>query len=289
MNDARVYWKGVALTALGVIVISPDAMLYKQLTSDFWTTAFWRLLLLGAVVSLYLIVTHRGAVLRKVRDIGRIGIAAAVALTFSNLGFLYGLTHTTVADTLAIIAAAPIFTAFFEMAIGHRPPLRTWLAAIAVAVGIAVIFDAGFTLDNWKGNLGALVSSISISLYFTLGRARRQADMTPALAMSAFLTAGVAAVASSTLMPAAGDWPILLFLGLFILPVSLGLITAGPRRIPATEVGLLLLLEPALGPIWAWVFIDEVPGDQTLVGGALILGAIMLHGLAGLAQRRTAR
>jgi len=283
------YWRGVLLTGLGALVLSPDATLFKLLDSGFWTSAFWRLTLLFASIALYLVWRHGSGLGGLIRALGWALPAAALAMSFSNIGFLYALTHSPVADTLAIIATAPIFTALLAMALGERPPLRTWIAAAAVAIGIAIIFDASFHAGDLRGNLGALTAAVSISFYFIACRQRRQLDMAPALALSAALSAAVAALLAPTLTPAASDWPLLMALGFFVLPVSFLLITFGPKRLPAAEVGLLLLLETTFGPLWAWLFVHEVPSRTTLMGGGLVLGALALHSFAALLQRgRTA-
>lgn len=281
------YWLGVALTAGGVVILSPDALLFRLLDSSLWTAAFWRLFLMGCAVSLIVIVTKRGRLPAELKAIGWALIPAALCMGVSNLGFVFALTHTSVADTLAILATAPVFAAFFAILLGETPPLRTWVAAGVIAIGIWVIFDASFGLDAWKGNLAALTVAICAAIYFTICRLRQTVDMTPALALSALLSAGVAAAMADTLIPPASDWPPLLALGLFVMPVSLTLITLGPRRLPVAEVSLLMLLETALGPLWVWLALGETPSRATLFGGGLILSALIAHGLAAWREQRS--
>ena len=130
------------------------------------------------------------------------------------------------------------------------------------------------------GALAAIATAISVALFFVIGRLKRDQDLTPALGLSAGLTALFAIFLADTLIPVTADWPNLIFVGLFLLPVSLILITLGPRRLPAAEVGLLMLLETALGPIWAWTVLGEIPSETTILGGTLIVGALGAHGIA---------
>jgi len=159
MSQSRDYWVGVALTGLGAVVLSPDALLIRMLGADLWTAAFWRLLLMCAAISAFLLV-FRGRKLRAdVQAIGWALLPAALAMTVCNLGFLYALTHTTVADTLALIATAPVFAAFFGMAIGETPPFRTWLAAGAIAVGMGdTLFGHYLDLDAAPGRIAEAVA-----------------------------------------------------------------------------------------------------------------------------------
>ena len=284
LSIAPEYWRAIWMTALGSIILSVDSLLFRLLEADLWTAAFWRLLLMGIAVTLYIYIRRRRMIVTDLSLIGWTMLPAVLCMSASNLGFLYGLTHTTVADTLAIIATAPVFSAIFAMALGERPPLRTWIAAAAVAVGIALIFGAGFSGGGWRGQLGAATAAICIAIFFTLCRLKRGVEMTPALGLSSFASAGLAAILATTLAPPAGDWPVLLLLGWLVLPAAL--ITLGPRHLPAAEVGLLMLLETALGPLWVWLALGEEPSAETLAGGALILGALIAHSLAALRRRR---
>ncbi len=290
MPARRDYWTGIWLTGLGAIILSPDSLLFRLLDGPLWTSAFWRLLLMGSAICLWLAATRRRRLLDDIRAIGSALPIAIFAMGVCNLAFLYALTETTAANVLALIATAPVFTAIFGLAIGERPPLRTWLAAGGIAVGVAVILDAGLATDGWRGILAAGLVAIFVGIYFTVGRARSDVDMTPALGLSALVSAGVAGAFAGDLAPPPGDWPLLLALGLCILPISLSLITLGPRRLPAAEVSLLLLLETALGPVWVWVGLGEVPSNATILGGGLILAALVLHSLdAWRVERRRPR
>lgn len=289
MADPRDYWRGILLTGLGAVILSPDAVLFRLLEGPFWTSTFWRLFLMGLAVTAFTVVWRRGSILSDLRAIGWALPVVAGCMAISNLGFVYAVSNTTVADTLAILATAPIFAATFAIAIGEPPPLRTWIAAAAIAAGIAIIFDAGFSAETWKGNLAALVVAVVVGVWFVVGRAKAPTPLTPCLALSCFASAAISAYLADSLVPPATDWPKLAALGLFVLPVSLTLITLGPRRLPAAEVGLLLLLETALGPIWAWLVIHETPSPATMMGGGLIIGTLVVHSLAARHGQRRRR
>lgn len=286
MTDKRIYWMGVLLTGLGAVVLSPDALLFRLLESDLWTAAFWRLLLMGLTIMGGLMIIRRRRLIGDIQAIGWALAPAAICMAISNLGFVYALTHSTVAETLTILATAPVFAAIFAAFLGERPPLRTWIAALAIAAGIAIILDAGFSGGTSAGNVGALIAAISIAGFFTIGRIRRDCDMTPALGLSSILSAIVCGCMADTLQPADGDWPVLIAVGVFILPIAFTLITLGPRRLPAAEVGLLMLLETALGPLWVWLALEEAPTEATLLGGGFIVAALAAHSLAAWRAER---
>jgi len=287
MTARKDYWLGIGLTALGAIILSPDALLFRLLQADLWTAAFWRLLLMGSALSAFLLITRRRRLLADIRALGALALPAALCMTICNLGFVYALSHTSVAVTLALIATAPAFAALFSLMLGERPPLRTWMACAAIAAGIWIIFDASIEQDAWRGAAAAGLVAVAVAAYFTIGRARKSVDMTPALAISGLISASIAACMATSIAPPDGDLPILCLMGLVVMPVSLTLITLGPRRLPAAEVSLLMLLETALGPLWVWLALNETPSRAALIGGCVIVGALTLHGLAAWkAERR---
>lgn len=280
MIERPTYWTGIALTALGALVLSPDALLFRLLESTIWTATFWRMLLMGCTVLLYLLVTRRAGLLADIHAIGWVFIPAALCLSFSNLGFVYALTHSTVAETLTILATAPVFAAIFAALLGDAPPIRTWIAAGVIAVGIAIIFNAGMALGSLQGNAAAVCAAVGIAAFFTFGRIKRDCDMTSVLCFGALLTAATCSLMANTLSPVPGDWPVLLLIGVVILPIAFVLISLGPQRLPAAEVGLLMLLETALGPLWVWLALNETPTQAILLGGVLIISALAVHSLA---------
>lgn len=289
MIERRTYWTGIALTGLGALVLSPDALLFRLLESSIWTATFWRMLLMGGTILAMLILTRRMRLLGDVITIGWVFIPAALCMSFSNLGFVYALTHSTVAETLTILATAPVFAAIFAALLGETPPIRTWIAAGVIAVGIAIIFSAGIELGSLAGNAAAICAAIGIAAFFTFGRIKRECDMTSVLCAAGLTTAAACSFMAESLRPEPSDWPTLLMIGVIILPIAFTLITLGPRRLPAAEVGLLMLLETALGPLWVWMALDEMPTRATLLGGALIISALAAHSLAAWRTERRLR
>ncbi len=286
--------KGLVITSLGVLLLTPDSLLIRLIGGDPWSLIFWRGLLLGFGLSLGLLLVHRGETWARCRAIGWAGLLTAVLVSMTTLCFIQALAHTTVANTLIIIAAAPIFAAIFSrLFLAEAVPLRTWLAIIAVLVGIAVLVsDSLSAADNESGVFGdliAMLGAISFGAAFTVIRHGKAVSMVPATALSSFLSAAVALAVGPTLAMAPEAWPLLLLLALGLLPAATALITLGPRYLPAPEVSLLLLLETVLGPFWVWLVLDEEPSAWALLGGAIVLTTLALHALAGLRQFRAAQ
>ena len=291
MSDTRSHAKGLLITAVGVLVLTPDSLIVRLIGGDPWGLIFWRGILLAAGLAVGLLLVHRGETLARCRAVGRDGLWIALLMCFSTIGFLHALAWTTVANTLIIISASPLFAALFSRVfLAETIPPRTWAAMLAAVVGIGVLvadslISAG-RAGALAGDFAALCAAVTLAGSFTVMRRAKAVSMVPASALGSLLSAVVALAVGAPLAVAPGAWPLLLLLGLVILPVATALITLGPRYLPAPEVSLLMLLETVLGPFWVWLVLREVPTPWALAGGAIVIAALCLHSLAGLRAAR---
>jgi drug/metabolite transporter (DMT)-like permease len=270
--------KGLALAVLGVLVLTPDTLLMRLVGADSWGVLFWRGLFMAAGYFALMLLWYRTELPAKVLATGSTGILVASLFATTTILFVVAINETTVANTLVIIAAAPLFAAILGWAaLGERPAWRTWIAILVAIGGIALIVADGLSGGTWVGDLIALATAVALGGHFVLVRSARDIDLTPAIGISGLITAAVALVAAESvaLSPPQIGWMALL--ALVILPISFVLITAAPRYIPAAEVGLVVLLETVLGPLWVWLAIGEEPGRYALIGGAVVIGALVLN------------
>ena len=279
--------KGLLITTTGVLVLTPDSLLVRLIALDSWSMVFWRGFLIMIGLTLALAVYYRGETLARFRAIGRTGVAAAALLAVSSVFFVLALHNTSVANTLVIIAAAPLIAAILSRVfLGEAVPARTWAAILAALTGILILVSDGPRSGTLGGDLAALATAVGVAGAFTLVRRARTLNMVPAAALSGGFTAVAMLPIATPLAIAPGEVWLLLLLGLVVLPVSFGLITLGPRYLPAPEVALIMLLETVLGPFWVWLVLEETPGSRALVGGAIVIGALILHSLAALLAYR---
>lgn len=274
--------KGLTLAILGVLALTPDTLLMRLIGADVWTMLFWRGTLMTLGYLALLVVWYRARLFAVIAAIGTHGVLVSVVFSVNTVLFVVAVTETTIANTLVIVATAPLFAAFIGWAaIGERPEPRTWIAIVVAIAGIALIFADGFRLGTWIGDLAALATGLALGGHFVLVRSARPVDMTPAVGLSGLLTAAAALIAANTVMlePVQFGWMALL--ALVILPVSFGLITVAPLYIPAAEVGLVVLLETVLGPLWVWLVMGEEPGRYALIGGAVVIAALVLNVVLG--------
>lgn len=286
--------KGLLLTTLGVLVLSPDSLLVRLTGMEPFSLLVWRGVLQAIGILAILALVYRGQVMAQIRTIGRCGILLALVFTGSTLFFILALTHTAVADVLIIIAVAPLVAALLSRSfLGETVPLRTWLAIAATLLGIGLLVLEDLGSGSLWGDLAAFGCAICIGGSLTITRHGRAVSMVPAMSLAGILTALAALplalwLEPGAFVPAAPQFAAVLLMGLLVAPVSFALITSGPRYLPAAEVGLLMLLETVLGTLWVWLAIGEYPGDLALVGGAIVMATLAGHALAGNRHRRAA-
>ncbi|MCG8359524.1 MAG: DMT family transporter [Kiloniellales bacterium] len=281
--------KGVLVTSVGVILLTPDSLLIRLIEADTWTIIFWRNLLLACTLLIGLALAHRDSLFARIRAIGLSGLAAAGLFTCSTISFITAILHTSVANTLIMVSAAPLFAALFSrLFLGEAVAQRTWIAIALTLGGIGVIVSGSLASGSLTGDLAALLTAASIGGTFTAVRSRPRVDMTPAIALGALFSAVIVSPLAVPVAVAPLDLGLLAVMGILLLPLSYLLITMGPRYLPAPEVGLLMLLETVLGPLWVWLVLGEVPTHFAFIGGAIVLGTLIAHSAVGLRSARYA-
>ncbi len=303
--DARALQaRGVALTALGVLLISPDALLIRLADVADGPLVFWRGLLTAIGFALILLASQRGnlaqrftASLSRMRGCGRTGLWVALLFTGSTLGFVLANQYTRAGNVLIILAAGPLFAAVMSrLWLGERQPAHVWGAILVSLAGVTLLVmdDAGS--GSLIGNLLALVCSLSMAANFTLCRTRPALDMSPMLTLSGLLTALCGLLACAWLTANGAEsvpsqlWPSespdfalravwLTLLCLVLSPLGFTLIQRGPLYLPSAEVALLMLLESVFGILWVWWVLEESLTLRGWVGGAMVLGAMLIKSL----------
>ena len=280
--------KGLAITALGVLFLTPDTLLIRLIDIDQWTMIFWRGALMACGLSIYVVVMHKGGTLRAFQRIGWPGLGVGLGYCLSSISFVAAVEHTSVANTLVIVASAPMFAALFSWVfLKERVPVRTMLAMLGTFGGIAIVLGQSLSGGHIMGDLAALGAAASLASAFVLVRLKKAVDMIPAVVLGSVLPALVAygsGLATPSAVPTESIW-LLILMGLIMLPLSFGLITVGPRYIPAPEVGLLLLLETVLGPFWVWLVIGEQVDTTTMIGGGIVILTLALNSAFALRQK----
>jgi drug/metabolite transporter (DMT)-like permease len=276
--------KGILLTFVAVLILSPDALLVRLIQADVWTLLFWRCLLTGVMMSFFLAIRYRRQFFESFYAIGGTGLVSALMIIVGSLLFIGSLKQTAAANTLVILAAAPIFSSLLSwLILREKIPLRTKLAIFACFGGILLIFSGSLQSGLLMGDLMALGATAMWGSNVAIIRSGKSVNMIPANVIGNLSVAPIVYfLGAQPLLVSSVDAGFLLLLGLVVLPVSFAMITLSPRYLQAPEVSLILLIETVLGPIWVWLALGEVPHTRTVIAGLLILGTLLIHTLLSL-------
>lgn len=276
------YTKGLLITFMGVLVLTPDSLLIRLIETNRPTLIFWRGLLLSTTLMLFMLARYRTRAFVEIKKIGVPGLLCSICFCGSTMLFVTSITLTAAANTLVIISLAPLFAAVLShFLIGETAPLRTWVTILVCLSGIVSIFAGSLGSGAFIGDLCAVGAALCLASYFVIVRRARTINMAPALIVSGLMVAGLTSPFADPLSISMHDLMLLMLLGGFVLPVSFALMTTGPRYLPAPEVSLILLLETVLGPFWVWLGMGEVPGLATVMGGIVVISALVIHLLLG--------
>lgn len=275
------------MTLLGVVVISPEALLIKLIDANQWTVLFWRGLLSSLVLAAFVTVHAKGRLTEPFRAIGRAGGAVAMLFAVSNTFFVAAITHTGTANVLVIVSIGPLITALLTwLFLGEKIGAATWWATIAVAISLTVIMMGAFEVGEAWGNAAALVAAMAFAAALIIVRKARLVRMIPAAALGQ-LGSAIVAVMFGISAPRGSDIAYLALLGGLLLPIASALIVLGPRRISAPDVSLITQVEVLLGPLWVWLVLDEAPSLRVLVCGLAILMTLVIHAFVVAAPKTT--
>lgn len=253
---------------------------------------FWRALF-TALAMLVILPLLRGA--RVFSDMRRAGTAfwvSGVCWSVMFTAYMVALTMTSVANVLVTMSLGPLMTALIaRVFIGHRIPVRTWVAILAAGAGIAYMYGAQLAGGQMVGTLVALCVPIAGATNWTVTQNAHAQGHDVDLVPAVFIGAVISCLATSPLAypfhATAHDLGLLAYLGVFQLAVPCVLSVMCARVLKAPELSLLALLEVVFGILLAWLGAGEAPGTTVLVGGSLVIGALVVNELLGWNQRRT--
>ncbi len=272
---------GILLVGGSAVVWSFGGAIARFLTvSDSWTVIFWRSAFAVAFLLAFMLYRDgwRGTA-GLFRGMGLAGLGVACCFATASTAFVVALAHTTVANILLMQAGVPLFAALMAWALfGERVSGPTWAAIAGVIAGVAIMVSAAFTGKvSALGDGLALLISVAFAAGMVITRRNAAVRMTPAVCLGAIMSALVSGALASglTVMPADLAW--LFVFGALNLGAGVVLFVTGARLIPAALCALVGTLEPVLGPVWVWLFHGEVPGGRTLMGGAAVFTALLIH------------
>jgi drug/metabolite transporter (DMT)-like permease len=278
--------RGQVYVALAAIAWSTAGVLQRGLGIDTATQLAGRALFAAIALMAWVAVTERGRVRAAWHSIGIAGVGLAACLATASAGFIAALNHTTVARVLFIQAISPVLAALLAWLLLREPVTRRTAVAMVIAfAGVGLMLGAPGAGDL-TGDLLALLMAFAFALALVITRHRRDVSMAPATCLSQFMLVAAFLPLSHPGDASGDDLLALAALGGAQIGLGLALLTIGARLISAAQVALISLLEVVLGPLWVWIAFGEKPGAATLLGGAVVVVAIVIQADPGGARTR---
>lgn len=268
---------GIALIVAAAVAWSTAPFFIRLLPFDSWTILFWRGLFGGGLIAAVLVLTQGRAGLRDLTGMGRNGWLVSSLSTLGMVSFIPALQLTSVSNVAIIIATGPFVTAALARVwLRETTQLRTMLASGVALCGVAIIVG--------DARIGSDILGIGLACFMTLAIAAmtvavRRHKNTPMVAAAAWsnVLGSIVSIpfAHGIWSVAATDLFVLAMFGFFQVALGLTLFILGSRLLPSGQAALIATLETPLMPFWVWLTFHEAPTSRALVGGALVMGAVI--------------
>ena len=270
--------KGSLLAFIGVLFITPDSLLIRLSEIETWGLLFYRGFIPFIAVLLGLILFYKSNFFKALLNIGYTGIFYAISFSVCNVTFIISIQNTNVANTLVMIATAPMLSAILGAIVLKEPPdKKTWISIIITFLAVIYIFFDSLKLGNFYGDILGFITAIGLAVGAITIRSAKSKNLVPAAVIGKLFVAVFALFFIESFMLENKDLIIVPLMCILCVAIPFVLVTIAPRFIPAAEVNLFFLLETIIGPIWVWLIIKEQPTLETLHGGFLIITTIAVH------------
>ena len=270
---------GPLLVFIGAFCLSFGGLIVKSFEgATLWQILFWRSIFFSLVVGIFLLITHKKNFIKSFYNSGIPGLLGGIVLSIGYFSYVFAMYNTTVANTNFIIQTQVIFLAIFGYIFLKEKISKLTLASIILAVaGIILMIGNNLSPGQLEGNIVAFIMPISFATLILIIRKYPNTDMIPLQFIAGLGALVIGYLFSSKIIISAHD----IFLGFLAGSLQVGLgfifITIGARSTPSALVGIIMLTEAVLGPLWAWLFANENPPLVVLIGGTIIIFAVLLQ------------
>jgi drug/metabolite transporter (DMT)-like permease len=276
-DDAHARRRGQLFVALAALAWSTAGLLQRALSIDTTTQLAGRALFAFVALLGFVALFSRGGTVRAFRTMGRAGLAVAGCMAVASASFIVALNHANVANVLFMQAVAPVLAALIAWIALRESVSRRTAAAMAIALLGVTLMVGGAGSGGVIGVGASFVMTLAFAAAIVITRHRRDVSMAPAICLSQLLVFVAFAPLADAASVSARDLGLLVLLGVGQMGLGLAFLTVGARLIPAAEAALITLLEVVLGPLWVWIAYGEEAGAATLLGGAVVVGAVILQ------------
>ena len=270
---------GPLLIFFGALSLSFGGLIVKSFEgATLWQILFWRSLFFSLTVLTFLIISYKSKVLKSFHDSGLPGFIGGLILSIGFCGYVFAMYNTTVANTNFIISLQILFLAIFGFFfLKEKINLITLISIILAMSGVLLMVGNSLSPGELSGNLAAFTMPITFAVLIMIVRKFPSVDMVPAQFVAGVSSCLIGLSLSPTIMISPHDIFLGFLAGFFQIGFGFIFITIGARTTPSAMVGIIMLSESVLGPIWAFLFVSEIPSLYGLIGGAIILFAVLLQ------------
>ncbi len=278
MNSLTDQKKGSLMAFVAVIFITPDSLFIRLSNVETWSLVFYRGIIPFVLVFIGMLLIYRLKFFNLLRSNGYYGFAYVLTFSVTNIAFVVSIQNTNVANTLIMIATAPMLSAILgSFFLKENPDKKTWLAIFITFFAALYIFYDSIKLGNFFGDILGFVAAMGLAVGAVIIRSAKKLNLVPSAVVGKLIIALFAMLFVKDYSLNNNDIYIVPLMCVMCVAIPFVLVTIAPRFITAAEVNLFFLLETIIGPIWVWLIIKEQPTPETIVGGAIIVLTIATH------------
>ena len=278
MNNLSDQQKGSLLAFIAVMFITPDSLFIRLSNVDTWGLVFYRGFIPFVTVFLGMLLIYKLNFFKMLFSSGYHGLIYIGTFSLTNITFVVSIQNTDVANTLVMIAMAPMLSAILGgIFLKELPDKKTWVAIFITFLAAVYIFYDSLKVGNFFGDILGLITALGLAIGAVTIRSAKNKNLIPAAVVGKLFVAIFALFFIESFTLADNDLIIVPLMCIMCVAIPFVLVTIAPRFIPAAEVNLFFLLETIIGPIWVWLIIKEQPSLETIQGGTLIILTIAIH------------
>ena len=272
---------GPILVLLGGFSLSWGGLIIRSFESaSIWQILFYRSIFFLWVLTTFLLLTYGKKTFKKIKEAGIPGLVGGVFLSASFVAYLYSMSETTVANVVFIISTQTVFLPILAyLFLKEKISSRGIVAIVLAMIGVILMIGDSIGTGSLYGNLAALAIPINFSILILIIRKYPRVDMIPAIFYAGILSCLYGLIFLEEISISSKDVWLSFLLGVPQLAFGFIFITIGSRTTPAVTIGLLMLMETIFAPIWVWLFFNEIPPTSVLIGGLIIISAVVMKSL----------
>ena len=275
--------KGSLLAFVAIIFITPDSLFIRLSNIETWGLVFYRGAIPFFFVFLGMLIVYKLNFFKLLLGNGAHGIAYVLTFSITNIAFVLSIQNTNVANTLVMIATAPMISAVFSrFFLNEKTERNTSIAIIITFFAVVYIFYDSMKIGNFVGDIFGLVAGVGLAAGAVIIRSAKKRNLVPSAVIGKLVVAIIGLFFIESFSLVGSDLYIIPAMCILCVAIPFVLVTIAPRFITAAQVNLFFLLETILGPLWVWMVIKEQPSLETIQGGFVIIITIAIHSLLAI-------